>query len=80
MPKCLNCGNKGSIHDREKFMIHGIEQDRFSCKICGSTNLKFLFRERFPDNVIIFTLKVFSISCIIFITLIFIGIAINIIR
>ncbi len=50
MVKCKDCGLKGSIDDREKFMQHGYPKDgyiRLSCINCGSINLKNTFWENF---------------------------------
>lgn len=50
MVKCKDCGLKGNMMDREKFMQHGYAKDgeiHLSCKICGSDNLTNTFWENF---------------------------------
>lgn len=62
MVKCNDCGLKGDMFDREKFMQHGYPKDgtiRLSCMQCKSHNLKNTFWENFffiLGNIIMFVL------------------------
>lgn len=50
MVKCLDCGLRGSMSDRVKFMQHGYPKDgviRLSCMNCKSENLTNTFLENF---------------------------------
>lgn len=50
MVKCIDCGLKGDMMDRSKFMQHGYVKDgviRLSCLNCKSINLKNTFWENF---------------------------------
>lgn len=70
MVKCKDCGLKGDLMDRKKFMQHGYPADgqiRLSCLNCGSDNLKNTFWENFFFYLQWSIIFIIFSSCLIFI-------------